>query len=122
MDDIGWIDKLLSIAAHWPDLTCVLVGSLAGWLLTLAFEMFVLPVVTDPARRRAQQGQTFLFCWLTSGTMSTLLWHWWDPKDPLHIALGTSFIVGIFPWFVYPVLAKIAAKYIPGFTSSWAPP
>lgn len=122
MEDVGIFDRLLSIAAHWPDLTCVAVGGAVACVLTLALEWFFLPIVEDLALKRRQKGQTFLFCWGLSGSLSTILWRLWDPADPFLVVFATSFIVGPLPFVVYPALARLATKFVPAIGSAWAPP
>lgn len=116
---IETLEQWIAWAESRGVLTAMLVGSFAGWLLTLALERYFLPLVRDEQAKRRQQGLTFLFCWLTCGTCMALMWWALDRETDASIRLIVSYISAILPWFLYPILARKATKHVPEIGSAW---
>ena len=113
---VNWI---LGLGTNWPDLTSLIVGSGAGFLLTLALERYFLPVALDPEVKRHQQGLTFIFCWLTSTAASVLMWGAIDGHDPLAMRMAVSSVVSVAGFFGYPALARAMTARWPMLGSAW---
>lgn len=101
-------DKWLALAAHYPDLIALLVGTLVGYVFTTMIELYFLPIYTDEKDQRRQKGLTFIFCWLVSGTCSAIIWVFIDPADPPLMRISISYIVSVLSFAGYPVIAKVA--------------
>jgi len=115
-DAINWA---LNVGSHYPDLMCLMVGSLSGYLLTVVLELWFLPTVTEPDAKRRQQGYTFLFYWLMATGASSIMWWAIDPVDQFHVRLVVSLVVSVFGFFGYPMIARaLSAKY-PSIGSAW---
>ena len=103
-----FITWLFNFGEHWPDLTSLVVGSIAGYLLTLAIERYFLPLPLDAQVKRRQQGLTFLICWVASAIASVLMWGAIDPTDSLGMRVSVSSVVGVIGFFGYPAVARAA--------------
>lgn len=114
--------RALELIAQYPDAVSVVLGTLAGYVLTVMVETYFLPTETDAARLRRQKGLTFLFCWLASGAASSLLWSVLDPKDARGERIIVSYVVGVFAFAGYPFLAKVATSLWPRIGSAWSAP
>jgi hypothetical protein len=116
MDIVNWI---LNIGAHQPDMVCLLVGGLSAYLLTVAIERYFLPTSSDPAVLRAQQGATFLLCWLASAFFSVLMWWALDPTDRMPVRIVVSLVVGIMTTSLYPAIARFLTARYPEIGTAW---
>lgn len=118
----SWLSVLTHAATDAPDLISVLLGTLGAFCLGLLAEAYFIP---EAMPRRQQQGVTILVTLLASVVISDLLWAGLDPMDKLSVRLAGSFAGGCIAPFLYPLVAKIAAK-IPGVgptvASIWALP
>jgi hypothetical protein len=119
---MGVVDWLLNLGTHYPDLLILVVGSAVGYALTVALERYFLPVVQDPGAIRAQQGATFIFCWLTSGTAAALLWWALDPLDRMAVRVTVSYLVGVLGFFGYPPLVRWLTAKFPDIGTAWVKP
>jgi hypothetical protein len=115
-ESVNWV---LNLGEHHIDIVVLFAGSLFGYLLTLALELWFLPSPVSDAVRRHQKGYTFLFCWLTSATASALMWWALDPADSLHVRVTVSLIVSIVGFFGYPLVAKYLTSKFPAIGSAW---
>lgn len=107
--DLFDASKWLALAAHYPDLIALIVGTMVGFVFTMMIDFYFLPVYTDAARQRWQKGITFLICWASSTAASVGLWTFLDPPDPWGMRIVVSLIVSVLSFFAYPYLAQIAA-------------
>lgn len=114
------IDWVLNIWEHYPDLGVLVIGSVSGWLLTVGLELYFMPIATDPETKRRQKGYTFLFCWLVTAFISSMLWWVLDPIDPLRLRVTVSTVVSIMGWFAYPTIAKYLTSKFPSIGSAWS--
>ena len=114
-----YLNKLLDLWVHYPDLIILILGTAVGFLLTTALERYYLPTVTDPDAKRRQQGLTFLFCWGMSVAMSELLWWALDPADSVRIRTVVSVTTGVIGSFFYPALARYLTAKFPIIGSAW---
>lgn len=119
---IATIESWITWAASHGALLALAVGSFAGWLLTLALERYFLPIVRDDQAKRRQQGLTFLFCWLSCGTFMALMWWTLDAETSAAARIVGSYIGGILPFFLYPILARKATKLMPEIGTAWTKP
>ena len=114
-----FLDWIVNLGSHYPDLLCLAVGSLVGYTLTVMVESYFLPVAVTPDSIRKQKGLTFLFCWLVSGAASAILWVFLDPADPPAMRIAVSYVVGVLSFPGYPFLAKVATSIWPRVGSAW---
>lgn len=122
MDEIvGAVGKSLSLFAHYPDVTALILGTLIGYVLVLMIETYFLPVETDPVKIRKQKGLTFILCWVFSGGASAILWRFLDPSDKPGERLIVSYLVGVLSFAAYPLIGRIITRFIPSVGSAWSP-
>jgi hypothetical protein len=114
-----FINWLFNLGSNWPDLTSLVVGSAAGYLLTLAIERYFLPLALDDQAKRRQQGITFLICWVTSAAGSVLIWGAIDSGDSLGMRLSVSAVVSVIGFFGYPALARALTAKWPMLATAW---
>src|SRR6185295_9951666 len=120
LDDIGhWIDEIWNFGMHSPDVASLVIGSLCGFALTIALEMYFLPTTTDPEVRRRQKGATFLFCWFASTVASSLFWLAIDGVDPPFVRWTICSVVSVFGFFGYPALARYLTARFPSIGTAW---
>lgn len=120
LDDIGkWLDQIMGFGMHYPDIAAMIIGSLAGFALTLALELYFLPTTTDVDMKRRQKGCTFLFCWLASSVASSMFWLAIDRDDPPFARWTICITVSVFSFFAYPVLARYLTTKFPAIGSAW---
>lgn len=119
-DPKRWLD----LAAHYPDLIALVIGSLVGYVFTMMIELYFLPVVTEPSAVRQQKGLTFIICWLASTFCSTVLWRYMDSADPFAMRFAVSAIVSVLSFAAYPLIARIGtallAKFGVDLGSAWS--
>lgn len=114
-----WFDEISALGMNNPDLLALVIGTLAGFALTIALELYFLPSTTDPEIRRRQKGYTFLFCWLASTVASSLFWMAIDKEDPAPVRWTICAIVSVFGFFGYPILARYLSVKFPAIGSAW---
>lgn len=95
------------------------IGSFAGWTTTLALERYFLPAASSDDVKRRQQGLTFVFCWLACGTCTALLWWALDAETPANKRVVISYVFGLLPFTIYPILARLATKKVPEIGTAW---
>jgi hypothetical protein len=121
LDEIlKWLEEVLEFGMHWPDLTSLVVGSIAGFIAALALELFFLPTTVDPDAKRRQKGYTFLVCWIMSTIFSALFWSALDPIDPPAMRWIVSATVTIAGFFFYPAIARYLTAKFPAIGTAWA--
>lgn len=114
-----WFDEFYALGMHNPDLLALIIGSLAGFALTIVLELYFLPTTTDPDRKRRQKGYTFLFCWFASTVASALFWLAIDTADSAYVRWTICAIVSVFGFFCYPVLARYLTAKFPAIGTAW---
>lgn len=110
---IGWA---LSLGSSYIDLVCLIVGTAAGWVLSLIVEAFLLP---DIWPRKTQQGATVLCNIIASTVCSALLWWALDPADRFGVRLAVSSVVALPSIMLYPAIARWATDRWPAIATSW---
>lgn len=117
---IEQIEQYLTWIASHGVLLALVVGSFAGWTLTLALERYFLPTAYDVDTKRRQRGLTFVFCWLACGTCMALMWWALDAETRVGVRLVVSYVTGALPFTLYPILARLATKKVPEIGTAWA--
>lgn len=118
-------DKWLTLASHWPDIVSLIVGTVVGFIFTMMIDLYFLPVYTDTAQQRRQQGLTFLLCWGASTAASVGMWTFLDGADSWSERIVVSLIVSVPAFWGYPYIARIASGLLKKFlnidlSSAWS--
>lgn len=113
------VERWITWAASHGALLALVVGSFAGWTLTLALERYFLPNAQEPDTRRRQRGLTFVFCWLACGTCMALMWWALDSTTAAGVRLVVSYVTGALPFTLYPILARLATDKFPAIGTAW---
>lgn len=113
------LEKWFSWALAHGNLTSIILGGIAAYVVVLMYERYFMEIHTEPSKIRKQKGITFLLCWFLATLFQSALWWVLAPDDEFALRFVMSVITGALVFPVYPLIASVLSEKFPSIGSAW---